>query len=194
MRKLVVVLACGLVQAACSQEGSNTNEATPYTAAEKAEMATKAEALKAGWDYRESKDPMTDGTTYFACVTSKDRVGLQPPYDPVTADLCIRQSPQHGLDVMVGLNGDGQMLCQSYRSCSVKVRFGDGQQQTFSAIGAADNSSNMVFIENARRFVEAVKSAPVTRVQATFYEAGDQVMEFKTADLEWPRPNPDRPT
>lgn len=193
MRKLLVVVACGMVLTACGQESSNPNGATPYTEAEKAEIATKAEALKTGWAYREDKDPMTDGMTHSACVTSRDRVGLQPPYDPVTADLCIRQSPQHGLDVMVGLNGDGQMLCQSYRSCSVKVRFGDGQQQTFSAIGAADNSSNMVFIENARRFVEAVKSAPVTRIQATFYEAGDQVMEFKTADLEWPRPTSNAP-
>jgi hypothetical protein len=89
---------------------------------------------------------------------------------------------------MVSLNGDGQMLCQSYQSCDISIRFGDGAPQTFSAIGPSDNSSHMVFIENESRFLKAVQSAPITRIQATFYQAGDQVMEFNTANLEWPRP------
>jgi hypothetical protein len=131
---------------------------------------------------------MTDGTTYFACVTSNGEVNLTSPYEPVTADLCIRKAPRSGVNVMVSLNGDGQMLCQSYQSCDISIRFGDGAPQTFSAIGPSDNSSHMVFIENESRFLKAVQSAPITRIQATFYQAGDQVMEFNTANLEWPRP------
>lgn len=184
---LVIILAVGGTFAALWNNGKRQAKE------DQVEITAKPEALMVGWAYSESKDPMTDGTTQSACVMSQDKVELQPPYEPVTADLCIRQSPQHGLDVMVALNGDGQMMCRSYDGCTVKVRFGEGEQQTFSAIGPADNSSNMVFIENPRRFLAAVKMAPITRIQATFYEAGNQVMEFKTADLEWPRPNPSPP-
>lgn len=182
--KAGLIAAAALVVAGCGDAGSQPTD----TQARIQDEIASTPVTPQGWSYRENKDPMTDGTTHFACVTSEQTVNLQSPYEPVTADLCIRQSPQYGTDVMVSLNGDGQMLCRSYESCTVKVRFGDGAQQSFSAIGPSDNSSNMLFIENAKRFIQGVKAAPLTRIQATFYEAGDQVMEFKTANLEWPRP------
>lgn len=140
------------------------------------------------WSYRDSLDPMTDRMTRFACVTSQNEVRLYPPYGDVKAELCIRQSPRYGLDAYVQLLGDGQIICRSYDSCTVKVRFGEGAQQSFSATDAADGSSNITFITNASRFVAGAKTADVTRVQMTFYEAGDQVVEFNTKGLEWPRP------
>lgn len=139
------------------------------------------------WSYRDDTDPMTDRKTHFACVTSTNQVRLNRPYDDVKAELCIRQSPRYGLDAYVQLLGNGQIICRSYNNCAVKVRFGDGAQQSFSAADSADGSSNVIFISNASRFVAGAKAADVTRVQMTFYEAGDQVVEFNTKGLEWPR-------
>ena len=140
------------------------------------------------WSYRDSADPMSDQMTRSACVTSSNEVRLSSPYSDVRAELCIRQSPRYGLDAYVQLHGDGQILCRSYDNCSVKVRFGDGAQQSFSATDSADGSSNVVFITNAERFLGEAKGADITRVQMTFYQAGDQVVEFRTKGLEWPRP------
>lgn len=139
------------------------------------------------WSYRDDVDPMTDKKTLFACVTSTNEVRLAAPYSDVKAELCIRQSPRYGLDAYIHLLGDGQIICRSYNNCAVKVRFGDGAQQSFSATDSADGSSNITFITNASRFVTGAKTADVTRVQMTFYEAGDQVVEFNTKGLEWPR-------
>lgn len=141
------------------------------------------------WRYSERRDPMTDRITHTACTTSTNKALLTWPYSPVSADLCIRQSPEYGLDVYVALNGDGQIICQSYRNCIVRIRFGEGSQQSFSAADASDGSSNIVFVTNARRFVEAAKTADTIKVQLTFYQAGDQVLMFDTANLEWPRPS-----
>ena len=141
------------------------------------------------WSYTTDLDPMTDRPTHIACSTSTNMVDLESPYSDVGARLCIRQSPQHGLDVYVALLGDGQIICRSYNNCSVNVRFGDGEQQSFSATDAADGSSNIIFVTNAQRFVTGVKGEPITRIQLTFYQAGVQVVEFNTAGLEWPRPS-----
>ncbi|WP_292029845.1 hypothetical protein [Brevundimonas sp. UBA2416] len=141
------------------------------------------------WTYTTDLDPMTDRPTHVACSTSTNMVRLQSPYSDVAARLCVRQSPQHGLDVYVALLGDGQIICRSYNNCSVNIRFGDGEQQSFSATDAADGSSNIIFVTNAQRFVTGVKGAPVTRIQLTFYQAGVQVVEFNTSGLEWPRPS-----
>jgi hypothetical protein len=184
--KIRMIVAAGAVLGLVGCEPAADGQ-TPTQRRIAAEVAANPVVPKS-WEYRETTDPMTDGTTYFACVTSNGEVNLTSPYEPVTADLCIRKAPRSGVNVMVSLNGDGQMLCQSYQSCDISIRFGDGAPQTFSAIGPSDNSSHMVFIENESRFLKAVQSAPITRIQATFYQAGDQVMEFNTANLEWPRP------
>lgn|GEM_PF-1574944 len=140
------------------------------------------------WSYRSRKDEMTDKQTEFACTTSTTQVRLDWPYSDVSADLCIRQSPQHGLDVYLQLNGEGQILCRSYDGCTVSIRFGDKAPQGFSATGASDNSSNIIFVSNASRFVQNVKGAETTKIQIELYQAGSQVVEFDTKDLVWPRP------
>lgn len=142
------------------------------------------------WTYDDRQDPMTDAYTRTGCTTSSNQAYLSSPYRPTNARLCIRQSPQHGLDVYVHLLGDGQIICRSYRNCTVPVRFGEGAQQSFSATDAADGSSDIVFITNASRFIAAAGEADVIRVQLTFYRDGDQVLEFPSAGLEWPRPTP----
>ena len=142
------------------------------------------------WTYDDRQDPMTDAYTRTACTTSSNQAYLSPPYRPTNARLCIRQSPQHGLDVYVHLLRDGQIICRSFQNCTVPVRFGDGAQQSFSATDATDGSSDVVFITNASRFVAAAGDADVIRIQLTFYRDGDQVLEFPSAGLEWPRPDP----
>lgn len=165
---------------AIQQEIAASVAATPMKPVEPANLTQ--------WSYRDSVDPMSDRMTRFACVTSQNEVRLYPPYSDVKAELCIRQSPRYGLDAYVQLLGDGQIICRSYDSCTVKVRFGEGAQQSFSATDAADGSSDIIFITNASRFVTGAKAADVTRVQMTLYQAGDQVVEFNTKGLEWPRP------
>ncbi|PZT99865.1 MAG: hypothetical protein DI624_04115 [Brevundimonas sp.] len=188
----MIVLLFGLVAYCNSLSHESAAPATSgYTPAETAYMEKRVAEISASgpaWSYRDDTDPMTDRKTRFACVTSTNEVRLNRPYDDVKAELCIRQSPRYGLDAYVQLLGEGQIICRSYDNCTVKVRFGDGAQQSFSAADAADGSSNVTFISNASRFVTGVKTADVTRIQMTFYEAGDQVIEFNTKGLEWPRP------
>lgn len=140
------------------------------------------------WSYLDDRDPMTDRMTRTACVTSSNLVQLSSPYEPVPARLCIRSSPRSGLDVYIALAGDGQIICRTYSGCTIKVRFGNRAVQNFSAADAADGSSNIMFIVNAARMVEGLKSADITRVELTLYQDGVQPIEFPTKDLEWPRP------
>lgn len=142
----------------------------------------------AGWRYDVKVDPMYDRPTHLACVRSEDPVRLGWPYGSPRAELCLRDSPRHGRDAYIQLVGDGQFICRSYDNCTVKVRFDEGGVQSFGATEAADGSSNIVFLTNYGRFVGAVKKADVTIIAATFYQAGEQNMEFDTAGLVWPRP------
>jgi hypothetical protein len=140
------------------------------------------------WRYTTLDDAMTDAKTELACTTSTNEVQLNPPYGPVTVDLCLRQARQSGLNVLFRLNGDGQIICDSYYGCPISVRFGSAAQQKFTGQGPEDHSSNIIFLQPESRFLAGVQKADITRISVTFYEAGEQVIEFPTRDLEWPRP------
>lgn len=142
----------------------------------------------AAWAYRETTDAMSSAGGQEACINSVNTVRLDWPYEAVTGRLCIMQRPRQGRDVIVALNGDGQILCRSYDGCTVRVRFEDGEVQSFSAAGPSDGSSNIVFIRNDARMIAAVKAADVTRVELEFYQSGSQTLEFHTRGLVWPRP------
>lgn len=140
------------------------------------------------WNYLDRPDPMTDRLTRTACVTSTNQVQLDFPYSNVTADLCLRDAPGQGLDAYVVLNGDGQIICRSYDRCTLDVRFDEDAVQSYRGSDAADGASHIVFINDAGRIATALKSADVTRVELTLYQAGTQALEFPTRKLEWPRP------
>ncbi|MFC5373663.1 superinfection immunity protein [Brevundimonas faecalis] len=147
-------------------------------------------APKSPWRYEEQRNAMTDGTDHWACTTSTNGFYRSQNDEAVTADLCIRQSSEHGLDAYITLNGRGQIDCWINPDCRIKARFDDDPAQSFSGNSSERMEPNIAFIANAERFVRHVKSADVTRLQMSIYAAGEPVLEFNTAGLEWPRPAP----
>lgn len=130
---------------------------------------------------------MSDRKTRMACVDSTDTVNLDWPYKSVTAELCIRNSPKFGFDVFFQLNGDGQILCDSYNGCSAKIRYGDAPAGRNGALTAADHSSNVIFLTGARNIAARLAKADTTRIELTYYQAGSQAVSFPTKGLDLAR-------
>jgi hypothetical protein len=66
------------------------------------------------------------------------------------------------------------------------VRFDKRPTQKFPAVGAADNSSNIIFIRRTAGLVAALKKSSTSAIEVTLYENGVQPLTFNTADLKWP--------
>jgi hypothetical protein len=80
----------------------------------------------------------------------------------------------------------GQFLYRSYDTGTVKVRFDSGPVENFSAVGAADGSSEVFFIQNRDRFERRVASADVVIIQPEVYQAGSQAIYFDIKGFSWP--------
>lgn len=138
------------------------------------------------WDYTTAADKMTGKTSTRAAITSSNSLDLPFPYGGANyGRLMVRKHPQYGLDVLVSIS-KGQILCNSYSGCSVKVRFGDGQPMTFSASEPDDHSSTVIFISNAQKFIDQAKKTKNIKIQMNVYQAGGQVLEFDSpSSLIW---------
>ncbi len=186
----VVLTAFTLVLAACGPAPTAKDHFDP-NAYEKvmgeAQAAIEVARPSAGtWEYSATTDPLTDKVSRTACVTSTEQVMLPSPYQPVRAQLCLRDSPQFGHDAYVALLGDGQFMVRSYATSLAQVRFDKEPASSYSIIGASDGSSNIAFITNRSRLETHLKGADQTIIAAEFYQAGTQIMTFNTAGFSWP--------
>ena len=127
---------------------------------------------------------MAKGTTQHAIVQSTNTVEFGFPYaGPQHGMLGLRTHPRHGKDVIFKIER-GQVLCRSYEDCTVLVRFDDGKAQRYSGVGAADNSTETIFIRNYSRFVSAMMKAKTMRIAAEVYQEGAPVFEFDVSGFD----------
>ncbi len=189
------IICTALVIASCSPQAPRTEETNlaaagnavdlPATSSSTANDQVADSAPGSAWVYRSEADPMSDRATKLACVRSNNEVHLGFPYGSLHGRLCLRNSPQYGRDAYVALEGEGQILCYSYRDCTVRIRFDDAEARSFPAVGASDNSSNIIFIRSRDRLERELGSADRTAIQLEFYQAGQQAFIFPTAGFDW---------
>lgn len=146
---------------------------------------------RAQWKYDTDKDEMTGKTTTTATVQSSDSLALAFPYGGENrGHLTVRKHPTYGLDVIFQVT-KGQIQCSSYSGCSLKVKFDDAQPVTFSGTPAADHSSNYVFLQNTKLFLQKAAKAKRILVQATFFHGGSPILTFDAPmPLVWPPKKP----
>jgi DNA-directed RNA polymerase subunit RPC12/RpoP len=140
---------------------------------------------KLPWEYSTTKDDMSGKDIAFAEASSLNREDLHWPYGPgVGATLTLRKAPRSGKAVYVSLS-KGQILCRSYESCTVMVRFDDRPATKYSAIGPSDGSTNIVFIQNYAKFFLDLKRSSKVLVELPLYQDGDRSWQFKVDGLSW---------
>lgn len=136
------------------------------------------------WSYSHVADAMSKGTSYHAVVSSANAVEFKFPYAGAqNARLNLRTDPRYGKDVIFSIER-GQILCHSYEDCTVLVRFDNEKATNFSAVGAADNSTETIFIRNYDRFVGKMLKAKRVRISTNIYQEGAPVFEFDVSGFD----------
>jgi hypothetical protein len=195
MSNSYLILASGLflLVTACSEPHGGSDESAlpaPEAVAPEAVAPTPSnefdESGRSGslWSYHQSDDEMGNGTTYLARISSSNTVNFDFPYSgDQHAELQLRTHPRYGKDVIFSIE-KGQFLCNSFEDCIVLVRFDDGKAASFSAAGAADNSTETIFIRNYSRFVEKMQKSKRVRISANIYQEGAPVFEFDVSEFD----------
>lgn len=147
-------------------------------AAEKAAEERRRSQAAALWSYARAADPMSKGISHTATIRSSNTVNFDFPYEGAqNGRLTLRTDPQYGKDVIFRIE-KGQILCSSYESCTVRVRFDDEDAASYTAVGAADNSTETIFLRNYSRFVEKMMKAQRVRISMNVHREGVQVFDF----------------
>lgn len=192
---LIVILVLGaIIIGAFSIIFSSYPPKSPSSTSNNQNVSTPAPILPGSqWQYHKFDDEMGKGTIYQARVSSSNTVNFNFPYSGAQhGTLIMRTHPRHGKDIIFKIE-KGQILCRSYEDCTVLVRFDDEKAANYAAIGAADNSTETIFIRNYSRFMEKMLKAKKVRIAVNIYHEGTPVFEFDVSDFNQEKYNRPRP-
>lgn len=145
---------------------------------------TPIAAVPSNWNYNESTDAMRGKTTYFACVNSDNELNFDFPYGGgSTGQLCLRNSPKFGRDVILTID-KGQFTC-SFEGCSVSVKFDHGSILSFGASESADGTTNTIFIHGYSKFEQEIRKSKSMIIEAQYYQEGAQQLTFTVSGFDW---------
>lgn len=139
------------------------------------------------WEYSTDTDEMNDSKSRFASLMSDNTVDFDFPYQGGSSlRLTVRYMKKYGTDVYIKISS-GQFICNEYQGTNcVRVRFDNGTPIKFTTNEPSDGSADLLFINNAKKFINLAKKAKTIRIEAPFYQEGNRVFTF-TVDkpLEW---------
>lgn len=139
---------------------------------------------ESNWQYYNDKDEMRGTESRYAQLDGSNTINLDFPYGEQRGRITVRQSAQFGFDILVGVES-GQIMCNSYSRSYINVKFDEGPIQRYGCNEASDGTSNMVFVEGAKGFLDKLKNSKKVIVEAEFFQNGMQQLAFDTANLKW---------
>lgn len=140
---------------------------------------------KSSWNYEKSEDKMGN-ISKRAFVKSDDLIFFDSPYGGgSTAFLVVRKTGSN-LDIYVTVEPSQMSLYSGYDGRNViNVRFDEEKTVKWKYNEAADNSSNILFINSTSRFLDKLKKSKKVVIEILFYEQGTRQIEFNTKDLKF---------
>lgn len=183
---LLIVSSCGSPEV---ENQLTPEEITKLKEDQEIQKEKEAQELEAqrliaySWKYSESEDEMSSKVTRFANVTSEDVAYLDFPYEGGTfMTLHVREGAK-GLDAFIKVS-QGQ-LHTNYRNPTLTLKFDDNEAKSYSVSEEASGDSEYLFFDYPKGIVDKLKSADTTKIQCMFYNEGNHVFTFNTANFDW---------
>jgi len=137
-------------------------------------------AFAAAWKATTNTDRMTDSKVTVHEAVSDNTFNFAFPYRGATrARLLARYKSDEQPDVIFAIER-GQLM-NDVRDGEMRVRFDDGEVETFSTSRAASHDPQIAFLNNAEHFIEKLNKAKRVRVEFTVFSNGTYVADFRFA-------------
>ena len=149
-------------------------------------------AFSADWVATYKNDDMRGTATKYLQTTSDNTADFDFPYNGGSTLAIVLRS--QNTELKKGQTADsltpreamiiiskGQFNCSSYDGCSIAVKFDSDKIKHYSMSGAADNSTDVLFVNDSASFIKNISTHKKLIIEADFFQAGARQFKF---DLE----------
>jgi len=178
---IILAIIANAINPKSSAKNSTSDSTSSNISASKNEKS-----VESSWDFDSTVDKMTSKIRYTASVTANELLDLNFPYQGgVSAVFTIRKTPEGENQAFLYLSKGQLMAAHSIDDGTIRLRFDDEKPETYSVTGAADGSSNIVFINSVNKVINKLKKSKKLIIEAVLYDNGSKQMEFNTKGFKW---------
>ena len=145
------------------------------------------EVVVGKWEYRDYEDKASGKTAFKASLLSENKINLSFPYSgSQNGTLSVRNHPRWGKNIYLKIE-QGQILSidgYSYDNKYFLVRFDDGDVKRWSYVGSTDQSSDIMFISNEKKFLKLLTNSNKIYITINLYQDGQHTFVFNPKGLK----------
>ena len=145
------------------------------------------EVVRGKWEYRDYEDKASGKTAFKASLLSENKINLSFPYSgSQNGTLSVRNHPRWGKNIFLKIE-KGQILSidgYSFDNKYFLVRFDDGDVKRWNYVGSSDQSSDIIFISNEKKFLKQLTTANKIYITINLYQDGQYTFVFDPKGLK----------
>ena len=137
------------------------------------------------WSYDMEENKMAE-KSFYASVTANNTLYFDFPYNGgASCELTLRyKGGENNVYMKVS---KGQFMPNVLDDRRIRVKFDDEKPITFGYSMPSDASSNLIFINSERKFIDKLKKSKKVVIEAEFFNEGLRQLEYTTSGLKWDR-------
>jgi len=155
-------------------------------------------AFSADWVATYKNDEMRGTATKYLQTNSDNTTDFDFPYNGgSTLSIVLRSQNTKLKDGQTADNlkpreamiiiSKGQFNCAAYDGCSIAVKFDNDNIKHYEMSGASDNSTDVLFINDAPSFIKNISTHKKLIIEADFFQAGARQFKFDLAGYKDPK-------
>jgi hypothetical protein len=181
IQSIAIAGACFVaVTVVFAQTSTRTNHPQPKNQTSRGRLTAEIEKLKDEWNYRVTKDEMTDATVKSASHLSEDEKATLVLID------------KNGIERVSYQLTNSQFYCdggENHDLCDVNLRVGTGPVLHFYGTIPSTDDTSMIWLNHAGELINAVRNAAAFKIQVNEFQEGMVVHTFTNGKpLTWPLP------
>ena len=145
------------------------------------------DVVRGKWEYRDYEDKASGKTAFKASLLSENKINLSFPYSgSQNGTLSVRNHPRWGKNIFLKIE-KGQILSidgYSFDNKYFLVRFDDGDVKRWNYVGSSDQSSDIIFISNEKKFLKQLTTANKIYITINLYQDGQYTFVFDPKGLK----------
>lgn len=165
--------------------GGSTEETKESAKITNDKIGNETQSSKTGnWDYYENEDEMDNSKRYFAYTVSKNKLEFEFPYNGGSELILTLRKGKDGTDVILRID-KGQFMGGLFGNEVIRVKFDDNKPINFTYSSPDTGSSEVIFINNEKKFISLLKTAKKVKIEPMFFDVGSMIVDFDVDGLEW---------
>lgn len=182
--KQILVVAIALIAStsltSCSNSSANPNSQKE----QKVDSSVSVNVNEFGktWEYTNTTNDMGEKTE-MAYILAQDLVKLDFPYNGGSQGKITLRKKDGAVDAMFLI--DNGQIDTDYDGTYIRVKFDDEKPVKWSMSQADDNSSDVLFFNNEKKFLDKLKNSKKVVLEVPFFQNGNQQFVFNTVNLNF---------